>query len=303
MKLISFTSLLLMAAPALLAQESSKKLKDIQNESFLAPSPVKIDGKVREWDGFQAYNKSTHLYYTLSNDDQNLYLVIKTSDLTTNAKIGAGGLTFAVNTAGKKKEQDAFSLTFPVPQRPQFRQGGGGAMAGGGARTVNFTVGDRGGSGGGAQGQDSAMRKAMQERVINNAKEIKVSGFKDIQDSLIAIYNDYKIKAAIDYDKDNAFIYELAVPLKLLGLEAGDKKELAYNIKLNGLQLNFRMPDGGDGPRGGGGGNFGSAGDGGTRVMSFGGPGGGGPGRGGIDFQEMISPSDFWGKYTLAKKQ
>lgn len=299
--LIPLTSLLLLASTSIYAQEASKKLKDIQNEKFLAPSPVKIDGKVREWDGFQAYNKSTHLYYTLANDDQNLYLVIKTVDLTTNAKIAAGGITLSINTTGKKKEQDAYGLTFPIiPRTNMGRPGGGGAMGGGGAvRSMTVISGGPGGPRGPMGGAaDSAMRKSMQDRVINAAKEIKVSGFKDIQDSLIAIYNDYKIKAAIDYDKDNAFIYELAVPLKLMGLEAGDGKELAYNIKLNGLQINFRMPDGADGPRGGGGG-FG--GGGGMPSISLSGPPGGG--RGGIDFQEMISPSDFWGKYTLAKKQ
>jgi hypothetical protein len=116
---------------------------------------------------------------------------------------------------------------------------------------------------------------------------------------LIAIYNEYNIKAAINYDKDGAFIYELAVPLKLMALATGDTKEIAYNIKLNGLQLNFRMPDGADGPPGGGGGGgFGGPPGGGMRVMNF----GGGGGKNSIDFQDLISPNDFWGKYTLAKK-
>ncbi|MOA46198.1 hypothetical protein D3C78_1686790 [compost metagenome] len=65
-------------------------------------------------------------------------------------------------------------------------------------------------------------------------------------------------------------------------------KEFAYNIKLNGLQL-----PGLDG-RGFGGGGRGN----------FGGGGGGnfGRGGGGMDFQAMLSPTDFWGKYILAKK-
>jgi uncharacterized membrane protein YgcG len=307
-KLIPLTSLLLLAAGSVFAQDAPKKLKDVQANSFLAPSPVKIDGKLADWnDEFQAYNKSTHLYYTIANDEKNFYLVVKTSDMTTKAKIAAGGLTLAINTAGKKKEQDAYSLTYPL-RAAMGRPGGGGAPGGaqgGGMRVMTFGgPGGGGGFGGGQRGAapDSAMQKAMQDRVINAAKEIKVFGFKDIPDSLIAIYNEYNIKAAINYDKDGAFIYELAVPLKLMALAANDSKELAYNIKLNGLQLNFRMPDNGGGPPGGGGDG---PGGGGTRVINFGGPGGpgGGGGRGGIDFQDMISPSDFWGKYTLTKKQ
>jgi hypothetical protein len=300
-KLIPLTSLLLLSATGLFAQETPKKLKDVQANNFLAPSPVKIDGKLNEWnDEFQAYNKSTHLYYTIANDEKNLYLVVKTSDMTTKAKIAAGGLTLAINTAGKKKEQDVYSLTYPL-RAPMGRPGGGapGGATGGGMRLMTF-----GGPGGGGRpaAPDSAMQKAMQDRVINAAKEIKVFGFKDIPDSLIAIYNEYNIKAAINYDKDGAFIYELAVPLKLMALTAGDTKEIAYNIKLNGLQLNFRMmPDNGGGPPTGGGGD--GPGGGGMRTMVFGGPGGPmGGGKNSIDFQDLISPNDFWGKYTLGKK-
>ena len=294
------TCLLLLASSSLLAQETPKSLKNVQTESILAASPVKIDGKLKEWPaGFQAYNKSTHLYYTMANDEQNLYLVIRTTDATTNAKITAGGITLAINTAGQKKEEGAYSLTYPIIQRPQGRPGGmpGPGGAGSGPRTMTFIAGPPGGGGSGQSGADSAMLKAAHERVINNAKEIKVSGFKDIQDSLIAIYNDYKIKAAIDYDKDNAIVYELAVPLKLMGLN-GDKKDFAYNIKLNGLQLNFRLRDDADGSPAGGGG--GPGGPGGGPVMILNGPPGGG--RSGVDFQELISATDFWGKYTLAKK-
>jgi hypothetical protein len=299
---ITLTSLLLLAVTSLFAQDAPKKLKDVQANAFLAPSPVKIDGKLNDWnDEFQAYNKSTHLYYTIANDDKNLYLVVKTSDMTTKAKIGAGGLTLAINTAGKKKEQDAYSLTFPL-RTTMGRPGGGGApggATGGGMRLMTF--GGPGGGGGRLAAPDSAMQKAMQDRVINAAKEIKVFGFKEIPDSLIAIYNEYNIKAAINYDKDGAYIYELAVPLKLMALTADDSKELAYNIKLNGLQITFRMPDNGGGPPGGGGDG---PGGGGMRTMVFGGPGGpmGGGGKNSIDFQDLISPSDFWGKYTLAKK-
>ncbi len=300
-KLIPVTSLLLLSAAGLFGQDAQKKLKDIQANNFLAPSPVKIDGKLNDWNGeFQAYNKSTHLYYTLANDEKNLYLVVKTSDMTTKAKIAAGGLTLAINTAGKKKEQDAYSLTFPLRTTMGRPGGGGGApgvATGGGMRLMTF-----GGPGGGGRpaAPDSAMQKAMQDRVVNAAKEIKVFGFKDIPDSLIAIYNEYNIKAAINYDKDGAFIYELAVPLKLMALTASDSKEIAYNIKLNGLQITFRMPDNGGGPPGGGGGD---GPGGGMRVMNFGGPGGPmGGGKNSIDFQDLINPNDFWGKYTLAKK-
>ncbi len=313
-------ALLFLPGFRLFAQQEagSPKLKDVQPASIWAPSPVKIDGKLSEWNNsFQAYNKATRLYYTLANDDKNIYLAIKSTDAANNAKIIAGGITLTLNTDGKKKEKDAFSLTYPV--RPARGPGGpGGPNAAGVTRVV---VGGRGGDnvridvrGFGGNGNaftvDSAMIKAMHERTIAAAKEIKVFGFKDIADSLISIYNEYGIKAAIGYDDKGNFTYELAIPLKALSLSVDNAKEFAYNVKVNGLQMNIRMDGGGPGS----GGSFGDPSGGGSGRFSVG-PGGGGgfpgggnvnfsgPGGGNTSFQDMISPSDFWGKYTLTKKQ
>jgi hypothetical protein len=79
-------------------------------------------------------------------------------------------------------------------------------------------------------------------------------------------------------------------------------KEFAYNIKLNGLQLpGLDGPGGGGGfgGGGGGGGGRGPGGGGGGGRGPGGGGGGRGPGGGNFDFQAMISPTDFWGKYTI----
>jgi hypothetical protein len=310
-KLTPITSLLLFSCLSVFAQQDAgtQKLKDVQATNIWAPSTVKIDGKLNEWNNsFQAYNKSTKLYYTVSNDDKNIYLAIKSTDAANNTKIIAGGITVAINTAGKKKEKDGYNLTFPVVARPvrgqQGQRGAGGGFGGGGF------------GGGGFQGQpaaapDSAAIAAAHERTISTSKEIKVFGFKDIPDSLISIYNEYGIKAALNYDAQGNFTYELAIPLKSLDLTTDSPKEIAYNIKVNGLQVPAR-PDDGGGDRGGAGGGAG-AGGGGGRGGGGGGRGGGGAGGGGgggfggggrnnDTFQELASPSDFWGKYILAKK-
>jgi hypothetical protein len=297
-KFIPLTNLLLLACLAVSAQ----KLKDVQDANIWAPSPVKVDGALNEWnDTFQAYNKSTKLYYTVANDDKNIYLAIKSTDALNNNKITAGGITLTLNTDGKKKEKDAYSLTFPVIARPtRNQQGRPGGFGGGGGGVRMVVMGGGGGMPPGGATADSAMIKAAHERTITAAKEIRLSGFKDIPDSLISIYNEYGIKAAIGYNAKGNFTYELAIPIKSLGLSAANPKEIAYNVKVNGLQIPMlpSMDEGG----GGGPGGPGGGGPGGGRNMVFmGGPGG--PGGGGMNtFQELTSPSDFWGKYTLAKK-
>jgi len=53
---------------------NAQKLPEVQTVNLRAPAGIKIDGKPTEWDSkFQAYNKSTNAFYTIANDDDNLY--------------------------------------------------------------------------------------------------------------------------------------------------------------------------------------------------------------------------------------
>lgn len=321
-KILTIITLLALTGAATLAQD--KKLKDVQEISLWAPAGVKADGKLTEWnDSFQAYNKSTKLYYTISNDEKNIYLAIKSTDAMTNNKIVAGAITIAINTEGKKKTENTYKITYPVIAPIVMQRGAGGPIGGGpagGGGAITVIGGGGGGSmrammGGGAPGEplDSAAI-ATRKKALLTYKEIKIQGFKDIPDSLISLYNEYGVKTMANYDNQGNFLYEVAIPLKLMGLEPGSTQELAYNVRVNGLQIpnlpNIDMMGGGG--LGGGGADPGGAGAG-PRAAAptirmnggggFAGSGGGGPrGGGAFNFQEMISPSDFWGKYTLAKK-
>jgi hypothetical protein len=280
-KLILFNILLLFPGLKIFAQAH---LKNVQVTSVWAPANVKIDGKINEWeDNFQAFNKSTKLFYTLSNNEKYLYLAVTSTDAQNNTKIAAGGITLTINTEGKKKDKEAFIITYPV---------------------ITNTGRGRGQRGGGRQqtsGTDTAAISAAHKQFIASAKEIKVLGFKDVDDTLISIYNEYGIKAAIGYDTLGNYNYELAIPLKLLGISPDNTQEIAYNVKVNGLQIsdNFQGKVMLDAFQSGGGGG---------RISISGNDRGGGF-RGGekgnnsnIDFADLTSPTDFWGKYTLAKK-
>lgn len=265
----------------------AQKVNELQEVSIFAPHAIKIDGKNFEWkDTDFSVSKRTSLSYIISNDEKNLYLIIKSTDIPNNTKILAGGVTFSVNPDGKKKEKESITLTYPLAVNPPRGQGG--------RRTMTMAMPRGGGARPDAKAMDSAM-VARQKTQLKTAKEIKIRGFKNTTDTLVSIYNEYGIKAFANIDNDNAFFYEVAIPLEALGLSVDSPKEFAYNIKVNGLQIpgldGGRSFGGGGG--GGGGGGFGGGGG------NFGRGGGGGRG---IDFQAMLSPTDFWGKYTLAKK-
>ena len=267
-----------------ISANAQKRQKDIQDNSLFVSVPVKIDAKLNEWqDTLQAFNRNALVGYTIANDKKNLYLVIKSSDAINSAKILAGGITIALNTEGRKNNKDAFAITFPVNtvarsggQRSSAIQGGQRQMGRGGQfpRRTSET--------------DSVILERRKAQIAQ-FKEIKIHGFKAIPDSVISIYNEYGIKVAMGYDAKGSLIYELAIPLNLLDMVTDGKKEVAYNVKLNGRSFAVREPGatnqiGGIDSRerrsvAGYGGNQGG---GNTIVSSFG------------------EPADFWGKYTLA---
>jgi len=58
----------------------TQKLPDKQTASVWAPATIKNDGKVTGWENqFQAYNNSCRIWYTVANDDDNLYLIVRGS--------------------------------------------------------------------------------------------------------------------------------------------------------------------------------------------------------------------------------
>ena len=85
-------------------QSFAQNLPDIQKGGMSAPTAVKIDGKLDEWPGLSAYNKRTYIYYSVANDANNLYLLLRSDNSLITGKILQGGLTFSVNASGKSRK-------------------------------------------------------------------------------------------------------------------------------------------------------------------------------------------------------
>ncbi|WP_316816519.1 hypothetical protein [Pedobacter nyackensis] len=246
----------------------AQKNDEIQGESRFAPRTIKIDGKNFEWkDTDFSVSKRTGLSYIVSNDDKNLYLIIKSTDVTNNEKIMAGGITFSVNPEGKRIEKESIRLTYPVVE--QLRTGSTGSVV------VSYATSNV------KNPEQDAYMAARHKKKLEKAKEIKIRGFKNTTDTLLSIYNDLGIKTFANIEKDNSFFCEVSIPLEGLGISIKGSNSFAYNVKVNGIQMpgldNNRIivaP-----PPGVSGGNF----------------------DGGMDDQAMTSSTDFWGKYKLAK--
>jgi len=255
----------------------AQKLPDVQSTAVAAPSTIRIDGRNLEWSNFSAENKRTELLYTIANDDKNLYLALKATAHEVINKIFAGGISFSVNTKGRKREDEAITVTYPIFARNNANRGGGGQVGSNRPR-MGQNIPEQ------SQQQRDSISYEQRKIQLANIKEIKIKGF-NIADSLISIYNEYGIKVVGKMDEQKAYFCEVVVPLSLLGLSIGDKKEIAYQIKLNGRQGgNFPMR-----------GNAGGGGFGGGNRGGFGGS------NNNAAQQDLSVATDFWGKYTIQK--
>jgi hypothetical protein len=175
---------------------SAQKLPNVQKESVLAPANVKVDGNANEWNNqFKAYNNGTQVFYTIANDNNNLYLVVQVIKPNIIEKIIQGGITFTIKNSASGKITP-LSVTFPLIPKPKWQEF---------LKSPNDTL---------------LKVNAVLVKVNNDldaaSKEIKLSGCKDIADSSISVYNDYGIKAAQLFNSSRAWTYELAIPLKYI---------------------------------------------------------------------------------------
>ena len=249
---------------------TAQKLPNKQEASFKAPTNVKIDGKAVEWGDFKAYNSATEVYYTIANDDKNLYLVVRATDAVASRKIIAGSITFSVSATGVDAVKGGTTVTYPLFDRkamPAINLRNRAAIIARAAAVDSFVL-------------------ASNKEFAKNAKQIKLTGIKATGDTLISIYNEEGIMAAGSFDNPLAYTYELALPLKHLHKPVTKGSLLNYNIKLNGSAyaegVFFEQIEGG------------------TRLTSPDKSSASNPWPKMVDMQIIAAPSDVSGTYTLA---
>jgi hypothetical protein len=232
---------------------NAQKLPNVQQVSLRAPADLKIDGKTAEWNNqFQAYNTHTDFYYTMANDDKNLYVVIQATDPAIIRRIVNGGLTLTVNESGQKRNKDAMSITYPVFEknnrfRPNLgrvsvaaafsRISAASSMSGSGVTVIedirdDNTMNVRGTAAKSPPVNTDSLAIVNNNNMADKAKYIRVNGIKDV-DSLISVYNADGIKAAASFDNKLAYTCELAIALKQLNLPVSSPVKFAYQLMIN----------------------------------------------------------------------
>ena len=252
----------------------AQKLPNVQLVSLRAPANVKIDGKLTEWGELKAYNKTCEIFYSIANDNENLYLTVQATDEQIIGKIVGGGIAFTINNSGNKKGKTDAVVTFPLyvegKSNPYLMLGSIKEIKRDAANS-SFLL--------------DSLKNSANNKIKSSFKFIGTSGLKDINAEAISVYNTEGISVAAMLDDKLYYNFELAVPLKLI---VGNltPKSFTYNIRLNGPAF--------------GGSDLKLVRD---RFLTF-------TGRDGKNYMmddasprswSLASPSDFWGEYTLAK--
>lgn len=267
---------------SLIIQATTLRLNAQSITTLQAPPPnIVVDGSIKEWgDSLRYYNAEKRINYAVANSKDTLYMAMRVNDRSEQMRILKAGITFSINTKGKKKE--TFSITFPLATN-------------GNASLLNPPT----------DGDDKENHEALMQAVLTVLRGIKADGFKDIEDDMITTSNTYGIKTAIDYDDKGYLVCEAAIPLVLFHAENDAlKNEWAFNFKINGITRPATQgegQEGGHGGRGGGGmggGGRGGRGGGGGRGSRGGGMGGAG---GSSDRSALFTSEDFWERFYLAK--
>jgi hypothetical protein len=248
----------------------AQRLPNVQKDALRAPANVKIDGKATEWGQYQAYNKATVVYYSIANDNENLYLLVKAEKANMIKKSIMAGITLIVNRSAKKNDTlGQVSITFPlIPRKEQFKIN----------EDVDKMHRDVKDTASMSRRADTLMRLANKD-IDATSKMIFIKGVKDIADTLLSIYNEENVQAASRFDNKMNYIYELSVPLKYLGFSMDKRGPFAYHVKLNGASSRFVYE-----------GSFSVRYVNGQQIVS-----------GNQINQDWVNTTDFWGEYTLTK--
>src|ERR1700756_5050940 len=162
-------------------------------------TPVVADGNASEWRiPLRFYDSDTKLNYTLSNDDEKIYLCVRIVDELSQAKVMRNGLNIWFDTLAKKNKQ--CGILFPVPNKDADEYQADGASGGGGGGGGRHHGGDGSHKGGDVD--------AVKKKFLRQANQMQLIGFKKGIPDYLAPENEYGINVNINWDANNIMIYE-----------------------------------------------------------------------------------------------
>jgi hypothetical protein len=247
--------------------------------------PLVIDGYDGDWaKPLPYYDKKENLSYAISNDRDNLYIMLSTKEGPEQQKILEGGLTVWINNQAEKENSDAVGIGFPTGVKPSREQS---LMA--------------------AARPDRYQKKP--NTLEDDLRAYSLYGFK--KDETVENFdsgqvNDEGVEVKIGFNRAHELIYEASVPLNAIYPQNTTHnftgKTVAVGFVVEGLPPGEGRRRGGGGGPGvsvGGGFGMGSFGSGGGIGLSIGSGAFGGGGRGAD--RQLYEQTKIWQVVPLAR--
>ncbi len=199
MKSLNLIALVLIIGVGLVSCSTSKNATPTRLAGNWQPVPIIVDGKNNDWPTpHPDYDEKAMLGYAVSNDKDNLYIIVETGDLATQLKILQGGLTVWIDRKAEKNEETA--INFPIPAESKNGKTTGKRrpnMYGSGPDKVRIMLEDR------------------VAELVKEAKEYSLQGFKacNLQYPIEAT-DSCGIMVRMAIDADNELVWEAVIPFK-----------------------------------------------------------------------------------------
>jgi hypothetical protein len=185
------------------------------------------------------YDERSNFHIHLSNDRENLYILLQTSDEPTMMKMLRAGMELTIDTLGKNNGH--CSVVFPIRQETMLSAlvpvRNGGRMnereSGGWHEQLNST--------GGSDTGKASGNKERYKRLIDQQKHAMIHGFKYHRDGRTSIDSESGITVMLDMDSTNMLYYKAIIPLytfyKELETSADTLKRFGLTININGIDV------------------------------------------------------------------
>jgi len=242
-------------------------------------TPLLIDGSDNDWIRPLPYHdKKDQLSYSITNDKENLYIMLATGDKQEQQKIIQGGLTVWFNTHGEKEEGNSAGIAFPTDSRNN--------------RDRNLMAAAR---------PDLAQKNVES---LTDLKDYSLFGFnkeQPIQTYEYGARNEQDIEVTVAFNNAGELIYEARVPFKslfpMISSPAAGRRSIAVGFFMEGIppQPGQDQGGGGSGVSVGGGLGFGSYGGSGVGISI-----GTGLGRIGGRKSQLNKQAKIWQVVNLA---
>ena len=279
---ISLTLLIAVIATGILSACSSSK--NSQQSDMVQSVPYQKDSLVANGDDgdwpkpLPFFDEKTGLSYTISNDNENLYILATSKNETTIQRVLRGGLTVLINNHGVKEEAGAAGIVFPTGNRVQK-----------GDKILN----------------DRPEMQQNKHVALDAVQDYSLFGFHDIKTPENFDYgkkNAEGIELGIGLNIANELVYEAMIPLSSflnrIEIININRKSIAVGFMLDNIPGQSNGRGGGGGLSIGGGLGFGSFGSGGGMGISI---GSGSLGRIGGNGNRQSKPTKFWKELLLAR--